>query len=235
MMIETIPFSDLGKADHGWLQARHHFSFAEYHDPQRMGFGPLRVWNDDVIAPGTGFDMHPHRDMEIITYVRDGAITHKDHLGNEGRTEAGDVQVMSAGTGIIHGEWNREPVPTRLFQIWIQPNKRGVRPHWDQRRFPKHDRAGVLVPLASGRPAEIDGGALEIHQDAALYGATLSPGKSVTHALGVDRRAYLVVSKGTVTVNGTAIGERGGSAIRNVDSLTVVAEEPAEFLLADLP
>ena len=234
-MIETIPFTDLGQADHGWLQARHHFSFAEYHDPRRMGLGPLRVWNDDTIAPGTGFDMHPHKDMEIITYVRDGAITHKDHLGNEGRTEAGDVQVMSAGSGIVHGEWNREDVPTRIFQIWIRPSERGVRPHWDQRRFPKDDRAGALVPLASGRPDEIEAGALEIHQDAALYGATLTSGQSVSHALGAGRRAYLVVAKGSVTVNGTQVGERDGAAMRDLDSLTIAATEPSEFLLVDLP
>ncbi|NBC33641.1 MAG: hypothetical protein GVY13_13280 [Alphaproteobacteria bacterium] len=235
-MIERIPFDALGHADHGWLQARHHFSFAEYHDPHRMGLGPLRVWNDDTIAPGTGFAMHPHKDMEIITYVRDGAITHKDHLGNEGRTEAGDVQVMSAGTGIVHGEWNREEVPARIFQIWIRPAERGVAPHWDQRRFPKADRAGVLVPLASGRRAEIAAGALEIHQDAALYGATLAPGQTLNHRLEPGRRAYLVVALGSVTVNGTDLAERDGAAIRETDTVTVAAgPESAEVLLADLP
>lgn len=235
-MIERIPFEALGHADHGWLQARHHFSFAEYYDPRRMGLGPLRVWNDDTIAPGSGFEMHPHKDMEIITYVRDGAITHKDHLGNQGRTEAGDVQVMSAGTGIVHGEWNREDVPTRIFQIWIRPAERGVAPHWDQRRFPKADRSGLLVPLASGRPAEIAAGALEIHQDAALYGATLAPGQSLGHPLGAERRGYLVVARGSVTVNGTELGERDGAAIRDTDRVTIAAgREPAEILLADLP
>lgn len=235
-MIERIPFDALGHADHGWLQARHHFSFADYYDPQRMGLGPLRVWNDDTIAPGTGFDMHPHKDMEIITYVRDGAITHKDHLGNEGRTAAGDVQVMSAGTGIVHGEWNREEVPARIFQIWIRPAERGVAPHWDQRRFPKADRAAMLVPLASGRAAEIAAGALEIHQDAALYGATLAPGQTLNHRLEPGRRAYLVVARGSVTVNGTDLAERDGAVIRDTDTVTVAAgADSAEILLADLP
>jgi len=234
-MIGIVPFASLGHADHGWLDARHHFSFAEYHDPARMGFGPLRVWNDDTVAPGTGFGMHPHRDMEIITYVRDGAITHEDHLGNAGRTGAGDIQVMSAGTGIMHAEWNREAVPTRLFQIWIRPHTAGVRPRWEQRRFPKADRTGVLVPLASGRDADLQAGALMIHQDATLYGATVAAGQTVSHELAPGRRAYLVVSRGTVDLNGRPLGERDGAAIRDVDRIAVTAGTEAEILLADLP
>ncbi len=135
-MIELRPFEGLGAANHGWLDAHHHFSFADYHDPQRHNWGALRVWNDDTIAPGTGFPPHPHRDMEIITYVREGAITHKDSLGNEGRTEAGDVQVMSAGTGIRHSEYNLEDVTTRIFQIWIVPTSKGGTPTWGARPFP---------------------------------------------------------------------------------------------------
>lgn len=234
-MIRVIPFASLGHADHGWLDARHHFSFAGYHDPDRMGFGPLRVWNDDTVQPGTGFGLHPHRDMEIITYVREGAITHEDHLGNQGRTEAGDVQVMSAGKGILHAEWNREETPTTLFQIWIHPHTRGVRPRWEQRRFPRADRAGQLVALASGRPAEQEQGALMIHQDAALYGASLSPGQTVAHALGAGRRGYLVVSRGRVTVDGTPLGERDGAAITGEERIAIAADAPAEILLADLP
>src|SRR5262245_38355132 len=131
----VTPFEQLGRFQNDWLNARHHFSFGSYHDPDRMGWGALRVWNDDTIRPGTGFDPHPHQDMEIITYVRKGAITHRDNLGNEGRTEAGDVQVMSAGTGIVHAEFNLEKVETQLFQIWILPNRRGVAPRWETRRF----------------------------------------------------------------------------------------------------
>src|SRR5690606_30525653 len=149
-MIELRPYASLGGADHGWLDTRHHFSFADYHDPARTNWGQLGVWNDDEIAPKTGFPPHPHRDMEIITYVRQGAISHKDSLGNAGRTEAGDVQVMSAGTGIQHAEYNLEDETTTLFQIWIIPDRRGGEPSWGARPFPKDDRDGRFVPLASG-------------------------------------------------------------------------------------
>ena len=136
-MIEKRSFESLGHADHGWLNARHHFSFANYYDPSRMGWGALRVWNDDEIGPSSGFPPHPHRDMEIITYVRQGAITHQDSMGNTGRTEAGDVQVMSAGTGVRHAEYNLEPVRTTLFQIWIEPKRAGGAPSWGAKPFPK--------------------------------------------------------------------------------------------------
>ena len=143
-MIELRPFNKLGGADHGWLKAKHHFSFASYYDPGNMGHGALRVWNDDEIAPNTGFPAHPHANMEIITYVREGAITHQDSLGNKGRTEAGDVQVMSAGTGIRHSEYNLEPTPTKIFQIWIEPTTEGGQPTWGAKPFPKSDRSGKL-------------------------------------------------------------------------------------------
>ena len=173
-MIEVRPFKGLGGADHGWLKAKHHFSFASYYDPKRMGWGALRVWNDDEIAPHTGFPPHPHANMEIITYVRDGAITHADSLGNEGRTEAGDVQVMSAGSGIHHAEYNREPGTTRIFQIWIVPERQGGRPSWGTRPFPKGDRAGRFVALASGLPGDEE--ALPIRTGARVVGATLRAG-----------------------------------------------------------
>ncbi len=234
--IERIAFDDLGRAEHGWLSARHHFSFAEYHEPARMGVGPLRVWNDDTIQPGSGFPMHPHRDMEIITYVREGAITHEDHLGNRGRTEAGDVQVMTAGRGIMHSEWNHEATPTTLFQIWIVPAERRLTPGWAQRRFPKADRQGRLVALASGRPQDAGGEALTIHQDAALLGGTLAAGERITQPLGATRQGYLVVSRGAVTVNGVALNTRDAARIAGTQTLEVTAgPEGAELLLADLP
>lgn len=233
-MIERRTFSSLGGANHGWLDAKHHFSFAGYHDPRRVHWGPLRVWNDDTIAANTGFDPHPHRDMEIITYVRKGAITHQDFLGNQGRTEAGDVQVMSAGTGIVHAEYNREPGDTQIFQIWIIPNARGVQPRWESRQFPKGEQAGELVVLASGREGDRDSGALMIHQDAALLGATLPAGRSVTYSLG-DRLGYLVPARGRVRVNGVEIDARDGAAIKDEPTLTIEALEEAEILLADLP
>ncbi|MGH6781791.1 MAG: pirin family protein [Sphingomonadaceae bacterium] len=230
-MIELRPFSSLGAANHGWLDAHHHFSFANYHDRARMGWGNLRVWNDDVIAPQSGFPPHPHSDMEIITYVREGAITHKDNLGNHGRTEAGDVQVMSAGTGIAHSEYNMEDVDTRIFQIWLLPTSRGESPSWGARPFPKGDRAGRFVALASGY--DEDGDALTIRTDARVLGATLKAGESTTYAIGADRRGYLVPAKGRVTVNDVAVDARDGAAIRDVDTITVTALDDAEVVLVD--
>ena len=234
-MIEPVPFTSLGRAEHGWLSARFHFSFAEYYDPSRVGFGPLLVWNDDTIAAGGGFPMHPHRDMEIVTYVREGAISHEDHLGNSGRTEAGNVQVMSAGTGILHSEFNHEREPTTLFQIWIRPHTARVTPRWEQRQFPKDDRAGALVPLASGRGSDLAQGALMIYQDATIFGATLPADASVTHALGRDRRGYLVVSSGRARVNGMELGPRDGARIADEETVTIDPLEETELLLADLP
>ncbi|HEY4345790.1 MAG TPA: pirin family protein [Parvibaculum sp.] len=233
-MIDVRNLDSLGGADHGWLNAKHHFSFADYYDEARMGWGPLRVWNDDTIKAQTGFPRHGHRDMEIITYVRKGAITHRDHLNNEGRTVAGDVQVMSAGKGIQHEEWNRETEDTTIFQIWIEPNKKSVTPRWEAAAFPKADRKGQLVQLASGKsdaPAE----ALHISQDAAILGATLDDGQEVTLDLAPGRLAYLVPAKGSVTVNGVAVPERAGAAIKDVEHLVIRASGDAEFLIADLP
>ena len=230
-MIERRKFEGLGSADHGWLRARHHFSFAGYHDPARMGWGSLRVWNDDEIAPGTGFPPHPHAEMEIVTYVREGAITHEDDLGNRGRTEAGDVQVMSAGTGIRHAEFNREPGTTRIFQIWIVPEQRGGPPAWGTRPFPKADRAGRFVPLASGLPGDPE--ALRIRTGARVAGATLRAGESAEYALGAGRHAYLVPAVGSVDVNGVRLDARDGAAIRDEAVLRVKALEDAEVLLVD--
>jgi redox-sensitive bicupin YhaK (pirin superfamily) len=232
-MVEIRPFETLGQVDIGWLQARHHFSFGHYHDPERMGVGPLRVWNDDRVAPGTGFDAHPHRDMEIITYVRRGAVTHRDSLGNEGRTVAGDVQVMSAGSGIVHGEVNQDDEPLELFQIWIQPRTRGLTPRWAQRAFPNGARAGALVTLASGRGGDDD--ALPIDQDAALLGATLAAGQRVTHHLGMGREAYLVAARGRIAINGIEAQARDGVVVRGEERITIEALDDAEILLADLP
>ncbi len=231
-MIERRPFDSLGAADHGWLDARHHFSFASYHDPERVNWGPLRVWNDDTIGAGTGFAPHPHADMEIITYVREGAITHRDNQGNEGRTEAGDVQVMSAGTGIVHSEYNLEPDRTRIFQIWIIPNQRGLPPSWGSRPFPGADRAGGFVALASGRDDDAD--ALRIHADARVLGARLEAGESTTYKLGRERLAYLVPAAGRVEVNGTVLEARDGAAIREEEELRVTALEDAELVLVDV-
>jgi len=230
-MIDIRPFNSLGGADHGWLKAKHHFSFAEYYDPSRVHWGNLRVWNDDTIAPNTGFPPHPHRDMEIITYVRKGAITHQDNLGNHGRTEAGDVQVMSAGTGIMHSEYNREREDTQIFQIWIQPTRRGHAPSWGSRPFPKIDRAGRLVTLASGYENDTD--ALPIHTDARVLGATLKAGQSIDYPLGKERVAYLVPATGAVEIEGTRVAARDGAAVSEIETLHLKAIEDSEIVLVD--
>jgi redox-sensitive bicupin YhaK (pirin superfamily) len=230
-MIDVRRFDSLGHADHGWLNARHHFSFANYYDPERVHWGDLRVWNDDEIGPNSGFPPHPHADMEIITYVREGAITHQDSMGNKGRTAAGDVQVMSAGTGVRHAEYNLEPVKTTLFQIWILPREKGGAPAWGTKPFPKADRSGRFVTLASGFPGDSD--ALPIRTDARVVGATLKKGETAEYKLGVTRHAYLVAAVGAVEVNGVTVNHRDGAAISETDTLTVTALEESEIVLVD--
>ena len=228
-MIDIRKFESLGHADHGWLDARHHFSFANYHDPNRMGWGRIRVWNDDKIAAKSGFPPHPHRDMEIVTYVRTGAITHQDSMGNKGRTEAGDVQVMSAGTGVTHAEYNLENEDTTLFQIWIETDKPGAQPGWGARPFPKESREGQLQLLASGNG---DDGALRINADARILGATLKAGETLEYAADPERHLYLVPSA-RIEVNGIAAEKRDGVAITGEDKVTIKADEDAELVLVD--
>ena len=236
-LIELRPFDSLGSANHGWLDAHHHFSFAGYHDPARVQWGPIRVWNDDTIAPGTGFPTHPHQDMEIITYVRKGAITHTDSMGNEGRTEAGDVQVMSAGTGVQHSEYNREDEDTQIFQIWIIPSERGGEPTWGAKAFPKGDRAGQFVTLASGTVpagANDDESPLPIRTDAKVLGATIKAGESVTYDIASLRRhLYLVPATGSVKINDTIAHARDGVAITQAEDVTITALEDSEIVLVD--
>ncbi len=230
-MIDLRPFDSLGAFRTDWLNAKHHFSFGGYHDPKRMGWGNLRVWNDDEIQPQTGFPPHPHQEMEIITYVRDGAISHEDSMGNKGRTLAGDVQVMSAGSGVRHAEFNKEDVLTRIFQIWILPDERGGQPSWDAREFPKTGRENELVVLASGRAGDED--ALPIRADARVLGATVTAGSEVTYTLEPGRHAYLGLAKGAVKVNGVALNARDGAAIKDEATLTITASEDAEIVLVD--
>ena len=230
-MIEVRPFGALGHADHGWLNARHHFSFANYYDPARMGWGAIRVWNDDEIAARQGFPPHPHKDMEIITYVRTGAISHRDSLGNAGRTPGGDVQVMSAGTGIQHAEFNLEDELTTLFQIWISPDAAGGEPGWGQRAFPKADRAGAWVTLASGKPDDAD--ALPIRADAKVLGATLKAGESLEYKTDPARHLYLVAATGAVTVDGIPAAARDGVAITGLKRFSITAVDESELVLVD--
>jgi redox-sensitive bicupin YhaK (pirin superfamily) len=234
-MIEKRPFAELGAFDNDWLAARYHFSFSGYHEPSRVHWGALRVWNDDMIQPKTGFPPHSHADMEIVTYIREGAITHEDDMGNRGRTEAGDVQVMSAGSGVTHAEYNLEDTPTRLFQIWIMPKTRGGQPFWKTAKFPKEDRAGALIPLASGFEDDQKSGALPIRQDARVLGATIKAGDKTSYKLDANRNAYLVIAKGAVTANGVNLGERDGAAITDEANIEITAGTDAEILLVDAP
>ena len=230
-MIDVRKFSSLGHADHGWLNARHHFSFADYHDPARMSWGAIRVWNDDEIAAKSGFPPHPHRDMEIITYVRTGAITHQDSLGNKGRTGAGDVQVMSAGTGVQHAEYNLEDEATTLFQIWVLTDKPGATPGWGAAKFPKDDRSGRFVTLASG--FDEDGEALKINSAARVMGASLKVGETAELTLDPARHAYLVATDGAIEVNGVRAEPRDGVAVTDEAALTIKAIDDVEIVLVD--
>ena len=232
-MITRYPYAGLGHADHGWLDARHHFSFADYYNPRRMGFGVLRVINDDRIVAGRGFGTHPHRDMEIITYVRAGAITHKDSMGNVGRTGAGDVQVMSAGTGVAHSEHNLEGEDTRLYQIWIEPDAMAVTPRWEAAEFPKTPVTETLAVLVSGMEKHKESGALFIHQDAAIYGGRLAKGDSVDQAL--THQAYVLASKGAFIINGVTIEQGDGAEVVGEPALRITAMEDAEILIIDVP
>ena len=228
-MITHHKFDQLGGAHHGWLDAKHHFSFANYFDPKKLSHGELLVINDDRIAPHTGFDTHPHRDMEIITYVRRGAITHKDSQGNKGRTTAGNIQVMSAGTGIFHSEYNLEDEETNIYQIWITPNKKSVTPRWDTAEFPKTPTKEALSLPVSG-----DGSApLEIYQDARIYAGTIEKGAQITHQIkGI---AYLLVSEGQIELEGTKGAKGDGFAISKTSQIHIHARDDAEILVIEVP
>jgi quercetin 2,3-dioxygenase len=230
-MLQLRTKETLDGGDHGWLKARHHFVVSADGNPANRPLGALLVWNDDEIAPGTGFGRHPHADMEIITFVRQGVVTHEDSAGNIGRTIAGDVQVMSAGTGITHSERNGGEVPLKLFQIWLLPRQRGGTPRWDNRQFPKADRAGRLITLASGDPQDAE--ALQIRADARVLGATLLAGTMVTHALGRFRHSYLAPAQGVVLVNGQRVVVGDAIAIVDEPKINITAEEDAEFILVD--
>lgn len=232
-MITIQPYENLGHANHGWLDARHHFSFARYWNPARTDFGVLRVINDDKIEAGKGFGAHPHDNMEIITYVRKGAISHKDNMGNEGRTGAGDVQVMSAGTGVFHSEYNSEPEDTTLYQIWIEPNQHNVAPRWEAKEFPKAPVTDQLSVLVSGQAEHEGTGALYIYQDAAIYGGNLKEGKTVTQT--IKHQAYILASVGSITVNGKQMKQGDGAEVTGESTITITATTDAEVLVIDVP
>jgi quercetin 2,3-dioxygenase len=224
-MIHIIKYAQLGHANHGWLNARHHFSFANYYNPERLRFGVIRVINDDIIKPGYGFDTHPHANMEIITYVRKGAITHKDSQGNIGRTEAGSVQVMSAGKGIFHSEYNNEKEDTLLYQIWIEPNKRNIKARWDLRTFPKEPVTESLNLLVSGREGE----ALFINQNVDIYAGNMNAGTTIKHR--IKHQAYILVSEGIIEINGQILETGDGAEIQDISELELTAKTHTELLV----
>ena len=228
--IEARPFASLGKRDLGWLKPNFHFSFSDYYNPERMNWGAIRVWNDDEISAQSGFPPHVHDNMEIITYVREGAITHKDSMGNIGRTEAGDVQVMSAGTGVTHSEYNLEDGLCRLFQIWVLPRDRNVAPAWDQRQFPKSDQSGEFNVLASGYGED---GALAINADARVLGATVAAGGTAEYELAQGNHAYLVPATGRIRIEGVEYRARDGIAIKGGGLLRIEAIDDAELVMVD--
>ena len=232
-MINVIPYEKLGGADHGWLKAKHHFSFASYQDPNRVRFGPMRVINDDIVAPKKGFDPHPHDNMEIITYVRKGAITHKDDMGNEGRTEAGDIQVMSAGTGVVHSEYNLEDEDTNLYQIWMFPNKKNVKPRWDAKKFPKDPVEGKLKPLVTSFDNDHTD-SLKIYQNTVIYAGRVNKGKSVKQTIDRDQ-AYVLCSKGKIKINDVEIKKGDGAEITELKDVEITSLEDSEILFIDLP
>jgi len=231
-MITIRPSKQRGGGDHGWLNTRHSFSFDTYYDPRFMGFRSLRVINEDVVQPGHGFPMHPHRDMEIITYVLEGALEHQDSLGTGSVIRPGDGQRMSAGKGIRHSEKNPSlSDPAHLLQIWILPERPGLEPSYEQKAFPEEEKRGKLRLIAA--PGGEDD-SVTIHQDAKLYVSLLEPGEEVSHQLGKGRHAWLQVAKGTVDLNGKSLTQGDGTAISNEQKLSVKGLESAEILLFDL-
>ncbi len=242
-MIQTIRSKDRYHVESHWLSTNWHFSFDHYHDPNNLNFGPLRVFNDDTVAPAGGFPLHPHREMEIITYVIDGALQHKDNMGNTGVIRPGEIQRMSAGTGIRHSEYNASQTdPVHLIQLWIMPAVPRLKPSWEQRSFSLSDRRGRLLPIAepAGKNGKYGSGTVQIHQDATIYTSLLAPGQSVTHKLDPGRRAYIFVIKGNLRLNGETLAPGDQARVSSERELQLsAAPDPvasqADFLLLDLP
>lgn len=231
-MITLRKSEDRGQVDAGWLKGRHSFSFGNYYDPGHMGFRSLRVINEDWVEPASGFDIHPHRDMEIITYVYRGEVLHKDDMGNEGVIRAGEVQRMSAGTGVLHSEHNPSATkPLQLLQIWIQPGQNGIPPEYEQMNLDQEDRDNrwKLVVSPDGRD-----GSMKIHQDAFLYAALLEPGKALSHTLKPERYAWVQVVRGDIEVNGLSMAAGDGASLARESEIRLLAQSPAELLLFDL-
>ena len=234
-MIRTIKAGEHYKNEEDWLTTYHHFSFADYYNPEKMSYGPLRVFNDDTIQPGTGFDFHQHRDMEIITYLIDGELEHKDNQGNHGVIYPGEVQRMTAGSGILHSEFNHsKEKPLRLLQMWVFANKKGLKPSWEQKKFTREDRINKLVQVVTSEDTPSED-ALHIHQDAAFYLSSMTAGSRVSHNLGSGRKAYLFVIDGAISINGNQMQTRDAAMIENEGDIAIKAENQTELILIDLP
>jgi len=231
-MIQVRKSNERGHADHGWLDSHHTFSFADYYDPEAMGFRALRVINEDRVQPAQGFGTHGHRDMEILSYVLEGGLAHKDSIGGGGVIKPGDVQRMSAGTGVMHSEFNASRTePVHFLQIWIVPERRGIAPGYEQKHFPPEQRQGQLRLIASPDAAD---GSVQIHQDARVYGTLLGKGQTVSHALASGRHAWVQVARGQVRLGDTVLSAGDGAALSDERSLTLTGDEPSEVLLFDL-
>jgi redox-sensitive bicupin YhaK (pirin superfamily) len=238
-MIQTIRSKDRYHAESDWLSTNWHFSFDHYHDPNNMNFGPLRVFNDDTVAPAGGFPLHAHREMEIVTYVIDGALEHRDNMGNTGVIRPGEIQRMSAGTGIRHSEFNHSKKdPVHLIQLWILPAVQHLRPSWEQKSFSLSDRMGKLLPIAvpASQNGNLNSTAVRIHQDATIYTSLLAPGQTATHKMGQSRKSYIFVINGNLVLNGQTLAAGDQARVSSERELQLSsASDSADFLLIDLP
>ena len=235
LVIKIIKSAEHYRSQNDWLDTTHHFSFGEYFNPDKMNFGPLRVFNDDTIKPATGFDFHQHRDMEIVTYVIEGELEHKDNMGNQGVIYPGEVQRMTAGSGIVHSEYNHSTKePLRLLQMWVFPNKKNLKPSWEQRKFTKDEMLNKFLPVIVSENSGNER-TLHMHQDASFYIATLTPGMEINHELNDHRKAYVFVINGEATLNHNHIETRDAAKVEEENKLFVKATKPTELLLVDLP
>lgn len=234
-MLQVIRADEHYKGQHGWLTTYHHFSFGEYHNPEKMNFGPLRVFNDDIILPGTGFDFHSHSNMEIVTYLIDGELEHRDNFGNRGIIRPGEAQRMSAGTGIMHAEYNHSKEnPLRLLQMWVLPNRKNLKPSWEQRRFTEEQQTNRLLPIVVPESSENDG-ALKVHQDATFYLSTITPQNTIQHTIDDGRRAYIFVINGNVEIDGKLLQTRDAVKAENEKTVSITAQTQTELIVIDLP
>lgn len=233
-MQELIKANQHYKNESDWLTSYHHFSFAEYYNPEKMNYGPLRVFNDDLIQQDTGFDFHPHHNMEIVTYVIDGTLHHRDNLGNDGMIGAGEIQRMTAGTGVVHSEYNGSKTkPLRLLQMWVMADKKGLKPSWQQKKYTKEDRKNKLLQVIG--PMNISNSELSIHQDVSFHISSLDVGKNIEHKIASGRSTYLFVIDGKISLDGNVMETQDASKIENIDKISIIAEKPTELILIDLP